>query len=87
MNIKITYYNHLQARDRCDQCLSHDADGHRQSTVESRASRFLSPSLRNPPAQDTGDDCGVDKTPNIHNPSLFNFRRPPQILEVWQVVL
>ena len=44
----------LQARDRCDQCLSHDADGHCQSPVESRAARFLSPSLWNPPSQDTG---------------------------------
>ena len=54
IEIKITYYNWLQARDRCDQRLSHDADGHRQSPVESRAARFLSPSLGNPPAQDTG---------------------------------
>ena len=48
------HHHCLQARDRCDQCLSYDADGHCQSPVESRAARFLSPSLGNPPSQDTG---------------------------------
>ena len=46
----------MQAPDRCDQCLSHNADGHRQPPVESGAEGFLSTSLWNPPAQNTGAD-------------------------------